>query len=137
MYVFLGKLILLFYNSIGLDYIKSHLEDQPMVRSDDTSQSSDEDDFFSTINRGSEHDNSKQLESYLANPNDTIQVLKSYKAVCQLSLKLNTPLPASAACDRLFSTAGMIFRSQVMEHNLHSGSVFMVSVLKVTLLPVP
>jgi len=39
-----------------------------------------------------------------------MDVLKSFPAVCNLSLKLNTPLPASAACERLFSTAGLILR---------------------------
>lgn len=94
----------------GLNYIKSHLKDQPTVHSGDTPQSSDEEDFFSTIKKGKAHENTKQLESYLANPDDDMDVLKSYPAVCHLSLKLNTPLPASAACERLFSTAGLILR---------------------------
>ena len=81
-----------------------------MVHSGDTSQSSDEEDFFCTIKKGKAHENTKQLESYLANPDDAMDVLKSYPAVCHLSLKLNTPLPASAACERLFSTAGLILR---------------------------
>ncbi|XP_041852003.1 uncharacterized protein LOC121646934 isoform X2 [Melanotaenia boesemani] len=92
----------------GLDYIKSHLKDQPTVHSGNTPQSSDEDDFFSTIKKGKAHENTKELESYLANPDDDMDVLKSYPAVCHLSLMLNTPLPASAACERLFSTAGLI-----------------------------
>ena len=41
---------------------------------------------------------------------NTVELLKSFPAVCKLSLKLNTALPASAACERLFSVAGLIFR---------------------------
>lgn len=81
------------------------------MHSGHTSQSSEEDeDFFSTIKHGNVNENTKQLESYLACQADTMDVLKTFPAVCHLSLKLNTPLPASAACERLFSTAGLIFR---------------------------
>ena len=59
--------------------------------SGDTSQSSDEEDFFSTIKKGKTHENTKQLESYLSNPDDAMDVL--------------------AACERLFSTAGLILRT--------------------------
>lgn len=96
--------------SIGLDFIKSHLKEQPTVHPSDTSHSSEEGDFFSPIKQGHVQQNSKQLDSYLACPDDTMDVLKSFPAVCNLSLKLNTPLPASAARERLFSTAGLIFR---------------------------
>lgn len=85
--------ILLFCNSKGLDYTKSHLKNQPTVHSNDTSPSSDEDDFFSNIKKGNAHEDTKQLESYLASPANTTDTLKSYPAVCHLSLKLNTPLP--------------------------------------------
>ncbi|KAI2645638.1 Zinc finger BED domain-containing protein 4 [Labeo rohita] len=53
--------------------------------------------------------NVKQLEGYLASKVDNKEILQSYPAVCKLSLKINTALPASAACERLFSTAGLIF----------------------------
>ncbi|XP_029900922.1 uncharacterized protein LOC115354630 [Myripristis murdjan] len=95
---------------LGLDFIKSHLKEQSVVHPSDTSCSSEEEDFFSVIKQRDAQENSKQLESYLACPADTMDVLKSFPAVCNLSLKLNTPLPASAACERLFSTAGLIFR---------------------------
>uniref|UniRef100_A0A1A7WLH5 HAT C-terminal dimerisation domain-containing protein n=1 Tax=Iconisemion striatum TaxID=60296 RepID=A0A1A7WLH5_9TELE len=95
---------------IGLGFIKSHLKVQPVVHPGDTSFSSEEEDFFCTIRQGNVQENSKQLESYLACPSDSMDVLKSFPAVSNLSLKLNTPLPASAACERLFSTAGLIFR---------------------------
>ncbi|XP_041825222.1 uncharacterized protein LOC121655155 isoform X1 [Melanotaenia boesemani] len=93
----------------GLEFIKRHLKEQPIQHPSDTSNSSSEEDFFSPIKQGNAQENTKQLESYLACPDDTMDILKSFPAVCNLSLKLNTPLPASAACERLFSTAGLIF----------------------------
>lgn len=94
----------------GLDYIKPHLKEQSAVQSGDNSSSSEED-FFSTMKQTDQRDgNAKQLESYLTGSTDTMDILKMFPSVCHLSLKLNTPLPASAACERLFSTAGMIFR---------------------------
>ncbi len=96
--------------SIGFDYIKSHLKEQFVVKEGDTSHSSEEEeDFFSAIKQSSSQENTKQLETYLGCPGDTMEVLKSFPAVCHLSLRLNTALPASAACERLFSTAGLIF----------------------------
>ncbi len=94
--------------STGFDYIKSHLKEQFVVKEGDASHSSEED-FFSAIKQSSSQENTKQLETYLGCPGDTMEVLKSFPAVCHLSLRLNTALPASAACERLFSTAGLIF----------------------------
>lgn len=96
--------------SIGFDYIKSHLKEQFVVNEGDPSHSSEEEeDFFSVIKQSSSQENAKQLETYLGCPGDTMDILKSFPAVCHLSLRLNTALPASAACERLFSTAGLIF----------------------------
>ncbi|CAK6973263.1 transposase [Scomber scombrus] len=57
----------------------------------------------------SAQDGTKQLDGYLACSADHMDLLKSFPAVCKLSVKLNTPLPASAACERLFSIAGLVF----------------------------
>ncbi|XP_019911633.1 uncharacterized protein LOC109616853 [Esox lucius] len=96
---------------LGLDYIKSHLKEQVVVMTEgcDTYHSSEEEDFFSAIKQSIPQENTRQLETYLGCPGDTTDVLKSFPAVCRLSLTLNTALPASAACERLFSTAGLIF----------------------------
>nr|XP_020477590.1 uncharacterized protein LOC109972796 isoform X1 [Monopterus albus] len=51
----------------------------------------------------------EQLDAYLACVADHMDLLKSFPAVCKLSVKLNTPLPASAACERLFSCAALVF----------------------------
>lgn len=74
------------------------------------SQSSGEKDFFSCLKKTGSVEMTQQLDVYLRCPGDTVVVLKSFPAVCQLSLKLNTALPASVACERLFSVAGLIFR---------------------------
>ncbi|CAL9690982.1 unnamed protein product [Knipowitschia caucasica] len=115
---------------LGLDYIKSHLKELPVTVSDST-PSSEEDDFFSPIKQGNLQENTKQLESYLACPNDTMEILKSFPAVLDLSLpllSLNTPLPASAACERLFSTAGLIFRPK--RARIHSQNLENMLLLK-------
>ena len=74
------------------------------------SQSSEEEDFFSSLKKTGPFEMAQQLDAYLGCPGDTVEVLKSFPAVCQLSLKLNTTLPASAAFERLFSVAGLTFR---------------------------
>jgi len=99
-------------NFIGLDYIKCHLKDQDVERQSENSHSSEELDFFSAVKHTSCQGNAKKLETYLGCPADTVEVLKFFPPVCNLSLRLNTALPASAACERLFSTAGLIFTSK-------------------------
>ena len=93
---------------IGLDFIKSHLKEGPMVHPSDTS----------ILQRRMTSFPPSSREMYKKTPSSwiptwyvqTMDVLKSFPAVWNLLLKLNTPLPASAACERLFSTAGLIFR---------------------------
>ena len=51
------------------------------------------------------------LEEYLSSDNDDFDIFKERCAsLRKLALELNTPLPASAACERLFSTGGLILR---------------------------
>ncbi|KAL0152644.1 hypothetical protein M9458_052367 [Cirrhinus mrigala] len=83
-----------------LDYIRSHLDCQAENHISEGSQSSEEEDFFSSLKKTGPLETSQQLDAYLGCPGDTVE----------LSLKLNTALPASAACERLFSVAGLIFR---------------------------
>uniref|UniRef100_A0AAR2LVB9 HAT C-terminal dimerisation domain-containing protein n=1 Tax=Pygocentrus nattereri TaxID=42514 RepID=A0AAR2LVB9_PYGNA len=103
---------------LGLDYIRSHLDCQAENHVSEGSQSSEEEDFFSSLKKTSPLETTQQLDAYLGCPRDTAEVLKSFPAVCQLSLKLNTALPASAACERLFTVAGLIFRPK----RAHTGS---------------
>jgi len=51
-----------------------------------------------------------ELDSYLGMSNrKDLGVFDSFPKLKHLFIVLNTPLPASAACERLFSTAGLIF----------------------------
>nr|XP_020444767.1 uncharacterized protein LOC109953631 [Monopterus albus] len=95
---------------VGLDYIRGHLDCRAEYHITEGSQSSEEEDFFSSLKKTGPLETAQQLDTYLGCPGDTVEVLKSFPAVFQLSLKLNTALPASAACERLFSVAGLIFR---------------------------
>lgn len=89
----------------GLDYI--NLDMEPLMRLD-SPIASDDDDFFSSI-KTTAQETSKELEGYLACSADHTSLLKTFPSVCKVSIKLNTPLPASAACERLFSIAGLLF----------------------------
>ena len=63
------------------------------------------------------------LDGYLACAKNTMELLHSFSAIKKLSLKLNTALPASAACERLFSFAGLLFtakQSQIDSVNLEN-----------------
>ena len=66
----------------------------------------------------------KQLERYLScSSNRGMDVLHTFPQIKKLSLKVNTSLPASAACERLFSHAGLLFtakRSHLHCKNLDS-----------------
>ncbi|KAK3538696.1 hypothetical protein QTP86_013042 [Hemibagrus guttatus] len=95
---------------LGLDHIKDHLEEETSNQTPvDGSSASEEEDFFANTKPTHGQEGIKQLDGYLACKADDKEILKSFPAVCNLSLKVTTALPASAACERLFSTAGLIF----------------------------
>ncbi|XP_024139972.1 uncharacterized protein LOC112153794 [Oryzias melastigma] len=106
---------------IGLDYIKNHLDIDPDDADNCTSSSlSDEDYFFGSMKKTQ----TGELERYLSCPSTgDMDLLHSFPLIKRLSLKLNTSLPASAACEKLFSHAGLLFtakRSQLHCRNLES-----------------
>ena len=90
-----------------MDYIKDHLE-EPLQQLGDGTSSSDED-FFSAMKTSQAQESSKQLYGRLACAADHMELLKSFPAVCKPPLRLNTPLPASVACERLFRIAGFVY----------------------------
>ncbi len=53
-----------------------------------------------------------ELDGYLACASDSMDMLHSFPAIKKLPIKVNTALPASAACERLFSCAGLLFTSK-------------------------
>ncbi|KAL3992499.1 P2X purinoceptor 3 [Sarotherodon galilaeus] len=78
---------------------------------DQQRESSDEDEFFSRpISRRLQ--SAVELDGYLACATDTMELLHSFSDIKNLSLKLNTALPASAVCERLFSCAGLLFTAK-------------------------
>lgn len=93
-----------------MDYIKTHMESYTATSTPNLS-GSDEDDFF-CFSMGNASETTHQLDVYMASSVTSMDILKSVPALLKLSLKLNTPLPASAACERLFSTAGHIFSAK-------------------------
>ncbi|KAL7373707.1 hypothetical protein ABVT39_013066 [Epinephelus coioides] len=88
-------------------YIRDHTEVEEGEVTMDTSSASDED-FFSTM----KPKNADELDGYLAYSSEKMDLLRSFPALKKLSIKTNTALPASAACEQLFSCAGFIFTSR-------------------------
>ena len=63
--------------------------------------------FFKTKSKTEKH----VLDMYLSSDNEHFFIFeRRCVSLKNLSLELNTPLPASAACERLFSYGGMILR---------------------------
>ena len=73
--------------------------------------SSDEDDLFSSM-KSRRSEGTGELEGYLACVSVNMDLLNAFQNIKKLSLKLNTGLPASAACERLFSCAGLLFTAK-------------------------
>ncbi|XP_056110598.1 uncharacterized protein LOC130088018 [Rhinichthys klamathensis goyatoka] len=92
----------------GMDYILHRLDAMKDTQENESQHVSDEDDFFSSIKTVSST-RASELDGYLACASEEMELLHSFPLVKKLSLKLNTPLPASAACERLFSCAGQLF----------------------------
>src|SRR4029434_10705474 len=75
--------------------------------------SSDEDDLFCSMKSR----RYRELEGNLACVSVNMDLLNSFQNIKKLSLKLNTDLPASAACERLFSCAGLLFNAKLARMN--------------------
>lgn len=90
----------------GLDHINMEMEPLHSL-SNLHATSSDDDNFFSLIKSNAQK-SSKELEGYLACCADHASLQNTFPSLCKLYIRLNTPLPASAACERPFSTAGLL-----------------------------
>ena len=67
----------------------------------------DDDGFFNrkkTVSTGS-----VQLGEYLCSSQTDVSMIRTWPCLARLFVKTNTALPASVACERLFSAAGRIF----------------------------
>ncbi|XP_058629915.1 uncharacterized protein LOC131539375 [Onychostoma macrolepis] len=95
----------------GLDYIKDQLEINLENDALCYSSPSDEEDFFASMKTG--HSETGELERYLScSSAGGMDLLHSFPKVKNLSLKVNTAIPASAACERLFSHAGLLLTAK-------------------------
>src|SRR4029434_3117686 len=73
--------------------------------------SSDEDDLFSSM-KSKRSERTGELEGYLVCVSVNMDLLNAFQNIKKLSRKLNIGLPASAACERLFSCAGLLFTAK-------------------------
>src|SRR4029434_6389020 len=73
--------------------------------------SSDEDDLFSSM-KSRRSEGTGELEGYLDCLSVNMDLLNAFQNIKKLSPTLNTGLRASAACDRLFSCAGLLFNAK-------------------------
>ncbi|KAI2644400.1 Zinc finger BED domain-containing protein 4 [Labeo rohita] len=95
----------------GLDYIKGQLENSVENDALCYSSPSDEEDFFASMNTG--QSKTGELERYLScSSAGGMDLLHSFPKVKNLSLKVNTAIPAFAACERLFSHAGLLLTAK-------------------------
>ncbi|KAL1268614.1 hypothetical protein QQF64_033977 [Cirrhinus molitorella] len=101
----------------GLVYVRQHLDQMAEAAVEQVGpHSSDEEDFFSSM-KSRRSQGTGELDGYLACVSDKMDLLNSFPHIRNLSLKLNTGLPASAACERLFSSAGLLFTAKQARMN--------------------
>ena len=99
---------------LGMQYIQSRLDDaQPQQLDNSTNSDDDEDDLFFSSRRKKNSFATDHLDQYLAagrvGHHIHLSSLNAWPQLKSLFVELNTPLAASAACERLFSVAGLIF----------------------------
>ena len=95
--------------STGLTYVRQHLDRMAEVEEVVGQTSSDDEEDFFTSMKVRRSQGTGELDGYLACASSKMDLLQSFPHIKKLALKLNTGLPASAACERLFSCAGLLF----------------------------
>ena len=74
------------------------------------SNTSQEDDFFAFVTQPESSDSfTAEVDAFLNDPSKELIARHKYRHIMKLFLKFNTPLPASAPVERLFSLGGQIF----------------------------
>jgi hypothetical protein len=104
---------------IGLAFLENKIQQQQQLATNsDGSNSADEaasvseleDDFFTFRSTDSTNGTAESiLSTYIGSNNSSFDELNGSLWLKNIFLELNTALPASAACERLFSVAGRVF----------------------------
>lgn len=95
-----------------MDYILHHLDSSKCTHPNEAQLDVSDEDYFFLPLRLVPSPTESELDGYLACASEEMGLLYSFPLVKKLSLKLNTPLPASAACEHLFSCAGQLFTTK-------------------------
>ena len=96
---------------LGVSFINKKIENlsEHSVDEPELSAAGDQDEeFFATKKKAS--NNISDLRSFLDSPLDSLSDYTRWPLLRKVFIELNTPLPASAACERLFNVGGLIFR---------------------------
>ena len=97
---------------LGINYIKDRLKEDNVVSHDKNSETPEKESpnrFFKRKSRSTQH----ILDVYLSSELEDFTI---YKGRCapfrNLAIELDTPFPSSAACERMFSSGGLILWPQ-------------------------
>ena len=105
--------ILVFF-FVGLKYIRKRLSDDNVIEKENDinkTETTDEEVSAKRFFKTKRNDQKDVVQTYLSPDNDDFDIFKERcEPLKNLAMKLNTLLPASAACERLFSTGGLILR---------------------------
>ena len=112
------------YLYAGMNLINSKLENieqTPVSESEDIEMVDDDDQFCAVTRKKSSE---SELKQFLDSSSDELSIYSRFPKLRRIFIELNTPLPASAACERLFSCAGLIFRphrSSIKDENFENS----------------
>jgi hypothetical protein len=102
----------------GLDYLLGKIQQHVMlsksenasITSEDSANTDVEDDFFAfRSHRSMDVTADNRMSGYLSSSISSLIELNSPSIIKSIFFELSTALPASAACERMFSVAGRVF----------------------------